>query len=457
VALACAIAATLAVWLVWWPLALVFGASLAAPIVAPVLARHVLVRAGAVRASYYVANAIHARDSAAYALCVAAWAHAHAPTSAGEAWLRAKRDKRKPLGDAEVVATALLAAARDDADTARALMRSSLDLAENHPAVRELAGEWLACDAADRGAWRELADEAVAARWPATPLAYLLEGVAMRRTGVPGAPGALELRARWLLAPHRRATRSLLAHVAAPAPTPTPSHEATTEVDAIAAPRGEPMARAIASHIAFAGGARTSSELALAVDAWNDALSDDETRIWLGRRAIELGAQLGAADRALREVTASIVDELARLADRAALPVARRRGPVADALAHRLRHGRLDALEAAFARWGQRRHEHSVPAIDEWRDWIALRAAYDAASTAGGLELRRLAFQHAYAVASAMSAWLWNTRREYALSHAISEWLLAESLAVGDTEAIELCTRNCNMSVPTRLGDVKRR
>jgi hypothetical protein len=54
-----------------------------------------------------------------------------------------------------------------------------------------------------------------------------------------------------------------------------------------------------------------------------------------------------------------------------------------------------------------------------------------------------------------MAVWLWNSRNEYALSHAISKWLLDEALAVGDTEAIELCTRNSKLSVPTRMGDVK--
>jgi hypothetical protein len=51
-----------------------------------------------------------------------------------------------------------------------------------------------------------------------------------------------------------------------------------------------------------------------------------------------------------------------------------------------------------------------------------------------------------------MAAWLWNTRNEYALSHAISTWLLAEALAVGDAEAIELGHRNCGLHVPHRLG-----
>jgi hypothetical protein len=55
-----------------------------------------------------------------------------------------------------------------------------------------------------------------------------------------------------------------------------------------------------------------------------------------------------------------------------------------------------------------------------------------------------------------MAVWLWNSRNEYALSYAISAWLLDEALSVGDTEAIELCSRNTRLTVPTRTGDVKK-
>ncbi|MCW5805152.1 MAG: hypothetical protein KIT31_22465, partial [Deltaproteobacteria bacterium] len=114
-----------------------------------------------------------------------------------------------------------------------------------------------------------------------------------------------------------------------------------------------------------------------------------------------------------------------------------------------------DALEAGFTRWAQRRHDGDVhPAIDEWREFIALQAAYTSAVEAGGLELRRLAFPHAFSTGSNMAAWLWNSRNEYTLSHAISRWLLDEALAVGDTEAIELGHRNCGMVIPTRLGRI---
>src|SRR5690606_25438756 len=168
--------------------------------------------------------------SDASALCGAAWAHAVKPTPAGEAWLITRRNKRVPLGDAEIIVTALLAAARGDADTARQLLRSTAEMVENHPLVRELAGEWLAVDAAERGAWAELYADAIAARWPASALTFLLEGIAAQRLDAAGAPGRFAVTARWLLAPHRHTTWRLLNGAEAPArATPTP-----TTVDASA-------------------------------------------------------------------------------------------------------------------------------------------------------------------------------------------------------------------------------
>ena len=106
-------------------------------------------------------------------------------------------------------------------------------------------------------------------------------------------------------------------------------------------------------------------------------------------------------------------------------------------------------------RWSQRRTDGAVRlAIDEWREFVALRAAYLAAVVVAGPDLRRLAYQHAFSNGNRMAAWLWNARNEYAISHAISRWLYDEALAVGDTEAIELGHRNVSLEIPTRLGRV---
>ena len=444
----------------WW-LALALIAIVVVPVIAETLARTVLVPAGHHRLAYYAGlYSRPGRDPAAYGLCVAAWASSG---GAAIAWVEARRDARTPLGDAEVTATAFLAAARGDTATARELLRSTAMLVENHPAVRELAGEWLACDAAERGAWDELVADAASARWPATPLTYLLEGIAARRTGTAAAPGARELWARWALAPRRSITRALVREAIAP-PRPEQrrggqddqEREARDTADVLPASAPTLLPRAVAAHLAFEARPPTAASLAVTVRAWDAALADGTTRAWLAQRALELDAPLGAVERAIRDVAGAVTDDLARLADAAQLGAPHgASGPVGSGLVRRLRHGRLDALEAGFSRWADRRHDDtSLASIDEWREFVALWSAYSAAVAAGGVELRRLAFPHAFSKGSHMAAWLWNKREEYALSHAISTWLLAEALAVGDAEAIELGHRNCALPVQTRLGRI---
>jgi len=442
----------------WW-LAIPMLAILVVPVIADTLVRFVFVPGGHHRLAYHAA--LYSRpgsDPPAYALCVAAWA---ATGGTAVAWVSARREARRPLGDGEVAATALLAAARGDDATARELLRSLPMLVEDHPAVRELAGEWLACDAAERAAWSELCEDAARARWPATPLTYLLEGLAARYTGATTAPSAGELWARWALAPRHRATRALVAGALAippgtgAAPRPVDAAGATDPAEPVAA-APTPLPRAVAAHLAFEVNPVTPASLAYTVRAWDTALVDATTRQWLAQRALELDAPPGAVDRAIHEVAGAVTDDLARRAEAAQLGAPPgTAGPVGHGLSRRLRHGRLDALEAAFSRWADRRHDNTRhPAIDEWREFVALLTAYNAAVTAGGLELRRLAFPHAFSKGSNMAAWLWNKREEYALSHAISKWLLAEALVVGDAEAIELGHRNCALAIPTRLGRI---
>lgn len=468
VLIAAGAAAAVVLWRVglWWMSVIAVGL-MVLPHVAGVLLRHAVVPLGWVRPAFYLAYFDKpGADGEAYALCCAAWAFASRPSPRGEAWIDRRRAARVPLGDAEVVATALIVAGRGDADAARILLRSTLLLIESHPAVRELAGEWLAADAAERGAWAELADDAAAARWPASPLTLLLEGVAAQRVaavGTPGRPGRHELFARWLMAPHRGVTRGLLA-APPPPPAPPPTLVPVSSAGELVVAAGDPpsgpppLPRAIASYLEVRRRPPGTRELDTAVRAWDAALADGATHGWLARRALELDAPLGAVDRALRELAAQVTEELAALADAHQLATPASHGPVGDGVARRLRHGRLDALEQGFTRWAQRRHDGAArAAIDEWREFIALQAAYAAAVTAGGGELRRLAFPHAFSTGTNMSAWLWNARHEYALSHAISRWLLAEALAVGDTEAIELGHRNCGLTVPTRLGQITER
>src|SRR6476659_5875670 len=80
----------------WWYLGVLVIAFFVTPPLQPVMQRHVLVPLGAVRTAFWTSHLVTMADSDAFALCCAAWAHAARPTGNGEAWIAARRDKRRP-------------------------------------------------------------------------------------------------------------------------------------------------------------------------------------------------------------------------------------------------------------------------------------------------------------------------------------------------------------------------
>jgi hypothetical protein len=457
IALASLLAAAAQLWVVGlWIVAVALLAVCLTPALAPWLLRHVLVPRGWVRAAYAAGrvSAVAGTDAAGFALTAAAWAVAggrREPAAAAAAWVRARRDARSPLGDAEVVATALLAA-RTLPTVARQLLRSVPELREVHPAVRELAGEWLAVDAVERGAWHELASDI--GTWPATPLRFLLEGVAALRVGAAASAGhgRAALWARWLLSPYRRHTWALLRvdpQVAAPAPD-------AAEEPAAAAPPGT-LGAAVHAHLALArprGSAAVAVERATA--CWDAALAAPQTAAWLAERGAQLGAPPGSAERALREIMEAVAHELCAAVEAARLPTPPLSRSAFGQLLHtKLRHGRLDELELAFTRWAERvAAGPKLPAIEEWREFLAVRESYEALARSSGDSLRRLAFPAAFEAANRAAVVLWNQRAEYALAHAILAWELKEARHVGDVAAIEIAGKNAALRFQTRTGIV---
>lgn len=476
--LAFLVMAVLSLWTIGlWMLALVLLAVCVVPTLAPLLLRHVLVPLGWWRAARLtgIVSISAGTDAQAYGLVAAAWAilAARRPVSGqAEVALLQERERRGALGDAEVVATALLLA-RTDARAARELLASVPELVEQHPAVRELAGEYLAVEAVERGAYAELLPDEEA-RWPASPLRFFLEGVAARRLGHASAPSAWGLWARWVLAPYRRHTWALWRAPAEPASAP-PSDAAQPpaeqpEAPAASAPASAPLGEAVRLHVdalpaieeaaepAPEATAKRVAQLAALLTAWDAALAAAGLRSWLDRRALELGAPLGAVERTLEQLVGQVVDELRAHVERHHLPVpplpSSRFG---QALAAQLRHGRLSAVELAFDRWSERvATGQKLAAVEEWREFLAVRRSYRELVASGGEEVRRLLFPRAFDAANRAAVALWNQREEHVLAHAILRWQLAEALAVGDSAAIELAGKNCRLKVQTRTGEVSR-
>jgi len=455
-------------------------------------ARSIAIPLGRPRLAYYLAAESRdvGEDRIGAGLVAAAWAlcRQRAPSLDDAAWIDARRDAGGRLGDTRVVATALSLAARGDRDAARTLLESVALLPEVTPWARELAGEWLAADDAERGCWRRILERAPRRAhaqlavdggafglpaeveqvrrptshdeqlWPATPLTFFLEGVAARLAGIPDAPGDAALFLRWLEAPRRHATWGLYQRATATAR----SSEGEAPPAAPAAPveptASDPVGAAVGAHVAaldaHARGALERRHVVAAATAWDRALSSEGARTGILARAIDVGAPADAGHRVLDEVARTAADDLAMLVLAASLPVAELRAGANGVLAsavQRVRHRLLGDLELAVSRTAERvRARRALPAIDEWRELLALRLAHRRAVDVGGDELRRLGFPHLHTELTPWLVWLWNERREHALSDALTTWLLAEALAVGDAQAIETHARNASMPLPSR-------
>jgi hypothetical protein len=443
----------------WW-LGLLLGALTAGAAALGPLARAACVPLGRVRLAHACSRlADGGEDPEGTALVIGAWAAAFEPPGRDQVpWLEERLAARGRIGDAEIAAAGLLAAARGERDVCRLLLTSIADLGEHGPAVRELAGEWLAGDDAEHGAWSAIAARAAAGRagvdvWPPSPLTFFLEGVA-GRLGAGVRISDIDLVTRWLLARRRRATWPLLRRALAARTEPASSATAPAPPVAAAAALPAALAAQAACVRAHGAGALDAATLGRAAAAWDRVATDTDTRLDVLRRAVVLDAASDAGERALRRAVADAAADLAELALAAGVPLASLAGSAVLASAgSQARHRLLADLETAFGALVDRcADRRALPALDEWRAFLALRAAYRRAAEAGGLELRRLAYPHAHAALTKLAVWLWNDRREHVLSHAVSSWLLAEALAVGDAQAIEVHTGNTALAIPPRAA-----
>ena len=397
------------------------------------------------------------------------------------AWWRSVQGTR--VGAFDVAAEAVFADAAGDRDDARALFESLALLREPAPQARELAAEWLALDDAAAGRWQAILDRAAAiARptrglhrrpdalaadhagapatageplWPATGLTFFLEGVAARMLAHPEAPSAAGLWVRWIESSRRRHVWPLLQRALAAGTVPAPASDAgDSHVPPPAAPHAAPDLRTLAGAITLHTAALTRptvAAVAAAATGWDAALADAAWRTALARRALTLGAPPDAATRAADELQSQAITDLAAaiLSAGVALPALAARAADSKTLAAaaaRARAELLARLELQFDRIGGRVHERTPLApIDEWRSFLAVRAAYTAAAAQGGEELERLAFPHAHTELTAWTVWLWNDHRQHSLSYGMTSWLFERALAVGDAQAIELHGKNAQL------------
>jgi hypothetical protein len=445
----------------WWialPIVVIAGGRS----VAPVVIRYVTVPAGHIRVTYWLGrlHKMGAQDSHGYALVVGAWAAQYASLvgAGGVArdWLTQRCDQRGKLGDCEIATHGLLTASVGGSTSqARAIeLLTSIELTvEKHMAIREVVAEYLAVAAADRNDWQSLIDFNAPA-WPASPLRFLLEGIAQRKIAMNAAPrsaiSGLALWSRWLMAPHRRVTFRV---VQAALATNIKAGESDAVAEVVDAPTPSHVAVA-----ALAGLTRQSDSSTLQSTAalWHQALSASETCQWIEARHQALGIS-GPASVTAGSLTSSVADALAMIARQHSLSAPTLpAGNLASEMSRRLRHGTLDTLDSDFLHWAEHCDAQSTtPLIVQWRTFVALKSAYESAAAIGGLSLQRLAFSKVFAAGNRVAVVWWNQRSEYVASHAISSWLLRQALHVGDAQAIELGRKNCSLAVQTRTGVVR--
>ena len=431
------------------------------------VARAIFIPLGMPRAARWLASLAAGRwqrDGHGGGLIAAAWAvlHQEPPDPDAIARIERERDAQPMLLGSHVLATGLLAAARGDLDNARLLLESVTELGPRTTPrlVRSLAREWLVADAASRGKWAWAAHMTQGSRLRSRCL-RLLDAASARLAGWADAPPVPWLWLMWLMAPRRRHTLALVRR-AADMPIPAGGSTGDDAGAAPAPPRPAPglppedaYQHALRVHVAALGSmagpgntaGATAEAAAIIIDdlarAWDLALDAPETRRVVLERAAVLGARNGEA--ALQAMEQTVTRDLATMIRAALLPLPMRAmtSRTMRATARLLRGELMSEIELAFDALQSRvLADRRLTPIDEWREWLALRALHQRAAAVGGIELRRMVFPHVHQVGCKYAVWLWNQRTQHLMANEMFRWLLGEATIVGDSEAMALQERN---------------
>ena len=440
----------------WW-LAIPLLALFVVPVArAPIVASRRSCRSAGHRAAFWIGHfAIDAKTPTRTALVCAAWAHARTADDRGRGV-----DRRAPRHAAGRSAMPRSSSPRLLAAGARRCRRRAPADALD---ARSRRGPSAPCASSRANGSRATPPNAArgassppmprAARFPPTALTYFLEGVA--------AHAHRRRRARRTRACCTRAgcSRRIAASPRRWLARAAPSVDAPPDASRSHAEPAAASARRCRARSPRTWGSRPQRRhgLADAVAAWDAALADaDDARVDHPPRA---RARRAARRRRTRapDVTRAVTDELARIAEAREARRAAGRGMVGDALARRLRHGRLDSLETGFSRWEDRRHDgrRCAPRSTSGASGSRCAPRTTRRSTAGGLELRRLAFPHAYKMGNIDGARGCGTRATSTRCRTrSSRGCSAKRSRSATPRRSSCCTRNSRLAVPTRTGRV---
>jgi hypothetical protein len=424
--------------------------------------RFVLVPLGAAQFAFDFARLSHWRfwnDRTAGGVAMAAWASLRSKKAEtarleqflassvafypdeGRGWAFLRRLLPRSRRVNALLAAGLLAAARDDFEGARALLkqiaREPLDGRDR--TARALAVEWLCADGAERGDWREVMALSMGFSFPHTPLTLFLGCAALRIVGDERAPGEAELERAWRRSGCAAATAPLYERARGPRRRSVPSYVPSR------ADGGGDLGRALAGQLALSRGtpARPAAALVQVARAWERALEAPEMARALAGRASDLGVP--TAVPVLDEVRAQVEEQLGAIAlrDGVRLDDLEAGGALLARVGRRIRGEMLGQLDDAIQRITARvEDDRRLPGAVEMGELEALVEQYMAIGKFGGLETRGVAFASMHAPICAWAVWLFNERRQKRVGNAIFRFLWREAFILEDPAALELQSRN---------------
>lgn len=422
------------------------------------IARLVLIPLGLPRLAYFLtwtSDYTFHLDRQGGAALAGAWAIVRQPKldEAAAEWIAKKLARGDVLRGAGVFASGLLLAARGDLDGARALIESidDLDPRASPPALRRFASSWLAADAAARGDWLRVGELGLRLGDSGRE-AWLLSAVAQSLRLEPMAPGRLGLWLRWALAPQRAKTLPIVRRALAALDGAFVEPEADApRKPAAPAHEGDDLSTALSLHASLLCRPRdavTVKDVRALSQAWDVVLSDRGTERGIEARALVLGAS--GPKPALDRLRGAIEEDIALVILTAGLSLAElgSESVTAERVRRDVRDRLLSEVEAMADGIRRRADERrELPAIDEWREWNALRREYARGVRLAGQDFRRLAFHKVHPDACTLAVWLFNERKQRPLGNAIFRFLLTEAEAIDDPRAVALQTKNVGCGV----------
>ncbi len=378
-------------------------------------ARHIAIPLGMPRLAYAltVFNGIEWwNDKPEGPVAAAAWCLSRKRTATEQAitWAEKHLDPARPLRASTVAAHAMLAASRGQLLEARTLFEGMmlLDGRTAPEAIWRLCFEWLTTDAAARGDWtavRRLTRHHLA---PRVSTLILLARVAQRPPGT------------------RKASifEVFLSRVPFPSPDLTP----------------------IFSEVPISSQSR-AGELKAIVEQWENKFADERLRQHLSLRAAALGGgDAGAALNQLRQLVQSDLTESISVAVQNGETISEE-SPLLKAALNSGRRKLLSELSERVARMDERRRrDRALPAIDEWKEFLALHRTYSLLCAQGDRSGSGTAFYTMCARLNAFAVWLLDQKNEKAIANAIFRFLVSEAERNKSPDR-EIISRNAKVSL----------